>query len=336
MKLKYLAIVALVVSALIVTIRCSKDSNEPEINQSEQIQQESEAVVAHILAFKERMEFCIQNPTLKSTVFYTPGEAVIEIESALSLTYCYSNIDVREQTINTSVLAMPLQGGQISESELALFHEEVIDSLQYHMMNIDYNEKKLMVVDMNFIGLDSNDDAIVNVISIIANNQEVLLYEDSWWYGNEAGTCSGAATPEDATTQLQARVIQEMLPEPSSGYRWFWIYPHTETYYANTSTQLDPTPDNYCDYKLFWAIKTYGIGDDEKCLSTYEMGFYEGYYIELAEGLENTWSDDFKNCVVLYHTDGSQSNPDKIEHTLTVTVGDRYRIAIGVESLIPE
>jgi hypothetical protein len=338
MKIKYLFFVALIVSALIVTIRCSKDSHEPALNQSEQLQQESDAVVAHILAFKERMAYCLQNPTLKSSVYYTPQEAVTEIESALSLTYCYSNIDVREQKITSSVLTMPLSNGEISETELAVFQEEVIDSLQDHMINIEYEEKKLMVVDMEYLGLDSNEDALVNVISVIANNQQVFLHNDAWWYGLEEGSCSGSSMPEDATTQLQARVIQEMLPDPPSGHRWFWIYTNTDVYTAGTSTQLDPTPDNYCDYKLFYAVKEppLTIGYDEKCLSPYEMVFYEGYYIELADSSENYWSDLFKTCIVEDYTAGSVIHPDEIEHKLTVIVGDRYSIAIGVEELIPD
>jgi hypothetical protein len=314
---------------------CKKDVVSEPIAQSTQISQEdieaSKAMSEHIKAFKQRMNYCKQNPSFKSGTFYLPGDAVLEVEAALSFTYCFSNIDIKEQEFTSSTLIMPLENGEIAENDLSIFQEDVINALQGHMLALAYPDKKLMVVDLEYLGNDANGDAIVGITSVVGNQQAVFLHDDAWWYGLEAGNCQGYYAPEDASTQLQQRVIDELLPPPPSSGRWFFTNPISITYYyyQYPLTPQGEDPDNYCDYRIFFAdnnpSQNLEITDTEKCLSHTEMVFYEGHYVDLAIDYENANGNrKFKTCIVEDITSGPEYSPDQIKHDYTVSIGFRF------------
>jgi hypothetical protein len=334
MKTKHIifSLLAVLAFAAVLTISgCKKDNVSESIPKNTEISQEemeaSKAMTAHILAFKERMAYFKQNPELKSGIYYTPTQAVIEVEAALSFTYCYCNVETNEQEYTTTNLIMPLENGEISESDLSIFQEDVIDEIQAHMAALTYPNKRLMVVDLEYLGDDGNGDALVGITSLVGNQQAGFLHADEWWYGNNAGTCNGHYAPEDAASQLQQRVIDTLLPAPPVSGRWYFTNTISEGYEA---LNYDPitTIDNYCDYPLFYAINTppvLTIEYEEKCLSGYEMNFYENQYTDIAVTFENNNGlRKFKTCVVLENTEGSVQNPDWIEHIYTVTIGYRF------------
>ena len=120
---------------------------------------------------------------------------------------------------------------------------------------------------------------------------------------------------------LDARVTDAMLPEPPHGCRWFFISIDS-TYIFPQQDTLDYTPDNYLDYKIFFATTEGGltIDDEVKCLSQYEMSTYKGYYIGYAQDFETETGKKFDHCIV---SGNSYNPPYHIQHDYTIYVGNR-------------
>ena len=182
---------------------------------------------------------------------------------------------------------------------------------------------KLLLVDIEVAGYDSNGDATINIGSLAGNEYPVVLHDDNWWYGEQLGMCgTGNNAPEDAASQLQKRVIDELLPTTSSNCKWYFTNLEN-TYFTPTDYQLDSNPDNYLDYKIFYATDAVGPLDyDVKCLSQYEMTFYEGHYIYLAEDYEDQYLKDFAKCEI----SGNPYNDagiTRIQHDYRIFIGNR-------------
>ncbi len=337
MKIKYLAIALIVISAVILTIRCSKDSNEPALSQSEQLQQESEAVVAHILAFKERMEFCRDNPDMKSSGIGSPADsATLEIESLLNYDFCYTDIECNTRTLEVTELIMPLNIYQrINDPELTLvYYEKVIDSIQAQMGRVSFANKKLLLVDLEFDGYDANGDAIISIRSIVGNQMTLTEHQPTgWWFGNFGGTCDHNYTGRDATTEIHREIYYFIhFPAPPPGKKYVKsniitlgkITPEDEGNWL-----VDPPDrDNYEDNKLFIADHIYGtIGDYQLCITNHdEMPFYINHYNQFISDAENDYGFDMTEFVIEDKQIVSGNNYTKIWHELTITLGNVYLI----------
>ncbi|PIY32681.1 MAG: hypothetical protein COZ08_06585, partial [Bacteroidetes bacterium CG_4_10_14_3_um_filter_42_6] len=72
---------ALLIAGVVVVNGCKKEGTNTQVKQTV-VDDESEAMVAHILAFKERMAYYHENPNLKTGgQLYTAPEAIIELEN---------------------------------------------------------------------------------------------------------------------------------------------------------------------------------------------------------------------------------------------------------------
>ncbi len=287
---------------------------------------DNEAMLQHILDFKQRMEDCKAHPGLRDGESFTAPDAVYELEALLNFNFCYTGITCNKKEFVTTQVTMPLDEiGEIGESKLAqLYYDEIIDSIQARMLSLTgYDNMKLLLVDLKQTGTDENGDAIVSIGALVGNEGEVVLHNDNWWYGENAGLCaSGWYNDEDAATQLGARVTDAMLPEPPAGCRWFFTSIDS-TYIFPQQDTLDYTPDNYLDYKIFFATTEGGlsIDDEVKCLSMYEMNTYEGYYIDYAQEYETQTGKKFDYCTIIGQP---YYYPYHIQHDYTIWAGVRW------------
>ncbi len=317
-----LAAAVLFTLAVIVVVSCQK---EPDIRQSNanNPDDQSQLIVEHIKSFKKKMEMYRDNPGLKSGELFTADSAVWELESQLNFNYCYNNIDIIEKEVATFDIIMPLNTeSKISFDDLVdLYYDIIIDSIQEKMLQINYPNMKLLVVDLQQTGTTGEGDAIISVGSLIGNEQNVLLSDGRWWYGENYGMCNGSHAPEDAATQLDAQVTEAMLTEPPEGCRWVFTSIVDTTIFPQQDT-LDDTPDNYLDYKIFFATTAGGltIDDEVKCLSQYEMNTYKGYYIDYAQDFEAVTGKKFSHCLIMGN---SYYPPYHIQHDYTLFAGYR-------------
>lgn len=323
-----LLISLLVFTTVLLNLSSCQKQQQTQTNQSI-VDENSQKVTNHILDFKERMEYYKQNPGIKSGgLKYSANDAMTEMESLINFNFCYTNIECNNKEFVVSEVTMPLDEIQkINDTKLTnVYYNKVIDTIQAQMGRIDFANKKLLLVDLEVKNYDVNGDAIISVGSLIGNEANVVLHNDSWIYGESMGLCgSGAYAPEDGASQLAARVINNVLPNPPSGGRWFFTH-LVYKYVVPTSDALTGTIDNYRDYKIFYATNavTPLIDDNTKCMSQSDMGFYENYYIDYAEEFELLTDKKFAECTIdglpswipIYH----------IQHDYYIFVGNRFVI----------
>jgi len=311
----------------LIMANCQKQQ-ESQI-QNNPIDEQSREVMQHILDFKARMEYYKQNPNLKAGgETYTADSAALELESLLNFDFCYTDIECNKKTFETSEVILPLDIlERINDPNLMqVYYDKVIDTIQAQMGRVNYSNMKLLLVDLEVSGYNSNGDAIVSVSSLIGNEQNVVLHNDSWMYGENLGMCgTGNYAPEDAAKQLDKRVTINMQEQPPSGGRWYFtnIEP---LYCVPTQDQLDPIPNNHRDYKIYYATSTVGLIDDNvKCLSLSDMVFYENHYVDYAEAFEITSGKYFNYCNIAGNPYlNYQNDLDHIQHDYYIYVGNRF------------
>ncbi len=317
---------------LIVMSNCNKSKKDFTANTNNndytELIEKSKAMQEHILAFKTKMEYYRDNPGIKSGgELYTADSAVIELESLLNFNFCYTNIECNQKTFEISEVTMPLDEiGKINKPDLMLvYYDKVIDTVQAQMGRVNYTNMKLLIVDLKVIGTNSNGDAIISVGALIGNEKTVILNDGSWWYGHLLGTCSGTSAGTDAAKQLESRVTNAMTDLPPTGCHFY--FPNPQPILFNPlSYQLDPTPNNFEDYKIYYAIDNVGNGltDDVKCLSRDEMSFYENHYVDLALEQETLLGMKFDYCEINHGDYYDNNGIMYIQHDYVLYVGVRF------------
>lgn len=322
-------------TAVIIFYSCRKTDQPP--TPSVEMDDASVASLAHIQAFKQRMEYYRDNRGIKTGgESYFATQAAEELESLINLDFCHTNVSCTEQAFETAQVIMPLNDiDKINDPDLmALYFDEIIGIIQGQMNSLTYESKQLLLVDLEYIGTNPDEDALISIGSLIGNNQLQLLHNGEWWYGENMGLCgTGQYAPEDAATQLALQVRNTLLPAPPAGGRWVYTG-ITNTYINPTQDPLTNNPDNYLDYKIFYATEAVGTIDYEvQCLSLYEMGFYENHYIAYAIDFENATGKDFYNCIAegLAYPDSEYH----IQHNYWVYVGHRFLVIdMEVENIL--
>ncbi len=337
MKNLKIAVFCLICS-VVLTTSCNKTTENPDVKSGDEdyteLIEKSKAMQEHVEAFKEKMEYYRDNAGVKSGgQLYSADEAVTELESLLNYNFCYTGIECNKKSFVTSEVLMPLDDIQrINDPELMIvYYDKVIDTIQAQMNRVNYCNMKLLLVDIEVAQYDSNGDAVISIGALIGNETTSILQNDAWIFGKNEGLCvTGWYNDEDAATQLCTRVTNSMYVDPPSGYIWTFGDPHDQTI-----SPLDhplwtaSTHNNYLDYKIFYAEDAFYtpnttliIGDDEECLSAYEMSFYEAHYISFAEEVEDNYSQDFSYCL----NDGNEYNVGNhhyIQHDYTIYVGTK-------------
>ena len=118
-----------------------------------------------------------------------------------------------------------------------------------------------------------------------------------------------------------------MSDAPASNCHWYFTNINTIDY-DPLDHQLDPTPDNYEDYKIYYAIDNVGDGltNEVKCLSRYEMDFYDYHMTDLAIIEEISTGKKFNYCEVIHRDDylDYPPYPMYIQHDYTLYIGYRF------------
>lgn len=303
------------------------------------IEDKSIEVTEHILAFKAKMEYYRNNPDLKTGgKLYTADSAILELESLLNYNFCYTDIQCNKKTFETSEVTMPLDElEKINDPDLMqVYYDKVIYTIQAQMGRVDYENMKLLLVDLEVTGTDSNGDAIVSVGALIGNNVAVNpKNEVGWWYGYLGGTCTHVHQGElDAALILEGDLQFAHIPAPPPGYIRRYTIIHTEgpliPNHPNYRIENDPL-DNYMDYRVYYATNAVNppISDDTKCISDdIEMPFYLGQYDDFIDEFEIQYQLEFVDCI-LEGLAGNANGEDFIQHNYTVYLGNVWLVPVG-------
>jgi len=327
---------ALLIAGVVVVNGCKKEGTNTQVKQTV-VDDESEAMVAHILAFKERMAYYHENPNLKTGgQLYTAPEAIIELENLLNYNFCYTDIQCNKKKFVTSEIIMPLDDlEKINDPKLMeVYYDKVIDTIQAQMGRINYNNMKLLLVDLKVSGIDSNGDAIISVGTLLGNEGTLnipVLTEDGWIYGYTEGTCSEnlGYGSVDAAIHLQEDILFINFPAPPPGTvrrhsNVMTIGPLTPTDYRMENDPLD----NLMDYQIFYATNAVSpIIPDTRCLSyDVEMPFYRQQYNLVIDTLEMENNLDFVDCLVEGTT--PDGNEYTIQHDFTIHLGHVWYVYV--------
>lgn len=325
-------IAGMMVVGVIFINGCKKDLQTDQAQQPI-VDDTSEAIVAHILDFKERMAYYHENPNLKTGgQLYSASEAVIELENLINYNFCYTDsICSLVKAINSEII-MPLDDVEkINDPKLMeVYYDRAIDTIQAMMSRVNYSNMKLLLVDLDLSGMDSNGDAMISVGVVVGNRTNIPpapSQAPGWWYGNEGGDCQHNYFGQlDATMVLTDDITAVQLPAPPPGKVRIVteIYPLDPLlpwdYYI-----VDPQDrDNFEDSRLFYAEDIYGIiTDNTCCLTTYnEMVFYRNQYNQFILDAEEDNNLDFTRCVIEdYSTFNALGDYIKIWHTLRIYLG---------------
>jgi len=332
---------AILIAGVVVVNGCKKENTNAQVKQTV-VDDESEAMLAHILAFKERMAYYHENPNLKTGgQLYSASEAVIELESLLNFNFCYTDNQYNKKEYVTSEIIMPLDDlEKINDPKLMeVYYERVIDTIQAQMGRVNFPNMKLLMVDLDVSDMDSNGDAIVSIGALIGNSGPIpISNEVGWWFGNDVGDCSEVQPNPyegiDAALEIENEVLNTMFPAPPPGKirkktnivsnleivsPWdYWLKPEAQR-------------NNYKDSKLFHAIEDYGAIDDDVCCVSIdnEMLFYPPQYTDIINSEEEDYNNShgtayvFTNCIVYDHQliDQFTGEYTKIWHTMQIFLG---------------
>jgi len=213
---------------------------------------------------------------------------------------------------------------------MEVYYDRAIDTIQALMGRVNYPNMKLLLVDLEVSGMDSNGDAILSVDVVVGNRTDIPpppSQAPGWRYGNEEGDCQGNFLGQlDATMVLMDEISGVQLPIPPPGK----VRIVTEVYPVDPFLPwdyflVDPQDrDNFEDSRLFYADDIYGtITDNTCCLTTYnEMNFYRNQYNQFIQDAEEDNNLDFTRCVIEdYSVYTQEGDYIRIWHTLRIYLG---------------
>lgn len=293
MKTKISFFLLLSLATGLLMTRCSKDENRQQVQL-----QADEDPSALINNFVEQMALYNRGVMLKSGLRMSVDSAVWYIDAALNYTYADAGHAFARLHRDTLYTEMSLVNGYEAAYEEVFdaydtflaglshhYYEEVEgDNKQFIMARVDNmgplpgNKQKLRIITLTGTGtLLQTDDF---------GNDEAYKYEDfALWdcFGNNVGT--------NAPQLFEAILSQHYNPEPANNCRWYFYGSTVELILDYNDYPLDPTPDNYLDYKIFAASEAVANFDDwTECLEynyqgsgIHEMQFYYDHLKDFAD-----------------------------------------------------
>ncbi len=336
MKIIALATMLIIFTGAIVMINsCTKNHIDEGIQKS-LIDEESQAMTAHILAFKEKCNYYIENPGLKCGEFKHIEDAVFDIESSMNFTYCYTNIQTSDKIlVNDHINVIVTNEDSLSMNDVAVFSDSIKIILRNHVLSTEFDDKKLLVVDLNLEEIENNN-ARINITSLIGNANGIIFFGPpaDWMYGDNLGKCDDPTILSDAAEQLQYRVQEEQTDNPPPNCYYYFInnseknidVTHNFLFYSLIG-QNNPE-DNYKDYSVYYAtseVEPYD-DDDVKCLEAEEMDFYYVYYNQFVDDFEDETNKKLNEIITDGFAEPYGLNNEQVRHNLKIIVGKRLLV----------
>ncbi|OFZ08183.1 MAG: hypothetical protein A2338_05060 [Bacteroidetes bacterium RIFOXYB12_FULL_41_6] len=276
---------------------CKKENTNTQVKQTV-VDDGSEAITAHILAFKERMAYYHENPNLKgSEQLLQIDSTILDWEATINLTYCHSYLDLGEMVVFDTILDIPLvEGDSITMLKASeKYFDNILESIQDKYFMAEFTEKRLVSVDLEPV--NGGDSLSISLMVGNPNLNVDPLYD--WYWGKKEGVCVSHQYfgEKDAAIVLAGEVRDYFYTAPPENCRW--IFTNIITYTDdNTTPVLNPDDepfyypgtnieiDNYCDYMIYYAHEDIlpGLTEDVRCIeSLTEKGFYKQSYLSITQ-----------------------------------------------------
>ncbi len=341
-KITIILFTVIMAAGIIYLSGCNKNYSEQKANNATVNEQTNDNMFQHILDFKKRMDYYRENPGLKSNEKEQTDSTVLDWESTINLTYCYSYLELSDAKVFDTILAMPpINDDSILMSDVSdKYYNEIVYAVQaqYFQAPFPDSAKKLMVVDLE---KTSGGDSLY-IKSMIGNTMTMAHPPYDWMYGEKLGTCDGQHDVgiHDATHILETNTRNHFKEDPPTGYSWTFIniddiYVPDPTVQENgnylyRNPSDDPGFDNYKDFLIYYANSTYGtVTHAVKCLEHYdELDFYKQSYINLTQDwIDASNGKKFKDCCYV-GKDVSEDTTTILKHELETFIGNRILAAL--------
>ncbi len=293
----FITAAVMLVVGVVLTNGCKKDLQTDQAQQPI-VDDASEAIVAHILEFKERMAYYRENPNVKgSEQLLQINETILDWEATINLTYCHSYLDLGEMVVFDTILDIPLvEGDSIRVAKASeKYFDNILESIQGKYFMAEFTEKRLVSVDLEPV--NGGDSLWISLV--VGNPSEPSFPNYDWYWGLKKGVCETQQYfgDKDAAIVLAEDVRNHFYQAPPENCRWFFtdiiafedknepptFNPDDEPYYFPGT---DITEDNYCDYMIYYADATVapGLTEDVRCIeASTEKLFYKLNYIDITQ-----------------------------------------------------
>jgi hypothetical protein len=298
---------------------------------------ENQAMLDKILDFKEVLSLAKEGETLKNDMDMSMDEATWYLESIINIFHGFPNKEVDYFYLEDGVIALPKENLQelMNINEVVLY-DDAIRSIIIQQLSIHEEDGKHLVQTTLEFNPTIDSLYIKSLIGVESDGR--LPYKD-YYFGDNLGACDGTFVFEtDAAKRLEAMVHYHFItnrPLPPSDCRFVYINPIHKLINQPwlPEYQLDPTPDNYLDFKVFFASDYFNdppqgdLDDVVKCLDySDEMLFYKQQYIDLIEEFENDNNKYYSGCTFEgkeYLYQPNEAEYYSIMHEIEFTVSSR-------------
>lgn len=216
---------------------------------------------------------------------YAPEEALWLSEAALNYAFGHPRSSFKEHMYDTIVIDIPMIGDSIDTGILALFTNNLLDSLSKFFASIPGNDNRILTVNANKEVQQYPGILTASFVFELGKKSNpippLFLYFDNtnWWFwGFGQGNCGplgGSGFGSDAATVMMAKqgFFSYAGPVPT-GYSLY--YTDLSNAYAKPYDLPNPANttanDNNYDYLLYLSNPAWPNHHD--CLSPAEMTFY--------------------------------------------------------------
>jgi len=297
------------------------------------------------------------------------GEDKISVDSALyyidvtlNYTYCFPTESYYNTIIDSTQIHMNIENeSELYFSDALSAYNDAVDSLRVLYSYVSDSNKYLIGVQCKDLGNNiTNSEKQILVIAFIGigNSSTVLSQhgafpEDlSYWFEKDSHLCSGEGIV-GAPNVLESEIIFKYKPSISPNYHVFFGPPYCDYNPEYWQFQYDDDFNNYCDYRIFYAVSTNGSlscspPDYDMCArclefnqnnsGLHEMDFYlvDGAEHILLWWLENENPDglSFLLCNFLSY-DKIQGSIEQIGHELHYKFGEKHIVPVTIGYPIP-
>ncbi|MCF8229444.1 MAG: hypothetical protein K9G58_09225 [Bacteroidales bacterium] len=341
MRKQKLMIALMLIPAVLVLMKCSKD--QPSINSGQSKE------LTELQIFKERVHHFMdladqqRNGTqLKSGDKVSLDSAFFYLDATFNYTYCFPASTYNNMIWDTTYLEYPVdQNNEALMDDVTDAYNEAVDSIRQAYRDISDTSKKLIAVVFEALGTDASDNMQLMAIAHIGTGSSLQSMldangdfdpDDEYWWLRDSYKCDYSGS-KGAPNIIDEELMFKYKPAPPPNKKYHYYDLETVQFEWDNYPNPDGNTDNYCDYFIYYASESVAtITDETKCLdygqtplAIHEMDFYlDGLDDIISDWLENS-NPEGKYFESVYTFSYSSSIYDLyIYHQPMLTMGKRF------------